>query len=98
MLGIDRSEKAITQARAASAAEIAAGCLSFRAVAIEDFELARGEEPYDIAFAVRVGALDGRHPEIEQAAMRRIAIALRKGGRLFLDGGSPLREVRVGAI
>lgn len=98
MLGIDRSEKAIAQALAASAAEVAAGGLSFRAVAIEDFELAQGEEPYDIAFAVRVGALDGRHPEIKQAAMGRIASALRKGGRLFLDGGSPLREVRVGAV
>ncbi|HEX7887813.1 MAG TPA: methyltransferase domain-containing protein [Ramlibacter sp.] len=97
VLGIDRSEKAITQALAGSAAEIAAGSLSFRLVAVEDLELAPGEEPYDIAFAVRVGALDGRHPEIEQAAMVRIASALRKGGRLFLDGGSPLREVRVGA-
>lgn len=61
------------------------------------FELEAGEDPYDIAFAVRVGALDGRHPKLEQAAMLRIENALRKGGRLFLDGGSPLREVRLGA-
>ena len=98
MLGIDRSEKAIAQAVAASAAEVAAGDLGFRAVAIENFDLGQGEEPYDIAFAVRVGALDGRHREIEQAAMSRIASALRMGGRLFLDGGCPLREVRVGTV
>lgn len=97
VLGIDRSQKAITQALSASRAEVAAGRLGFRLAAIEDFQLASGEEPYDLAFAVRVGALDGRHPRLEQAALRRIAAALRKGGRLFLDGGDPLREVRLGA-
>lgn len=97
VLGIDRSQKAITQALSASRAEVAAGRLGFRLAAIEDFQLASGEEPYDLAFAVRVGALDGRHPSLEQAALRRIAAALRKGGRLFLDGGDPLREVRLGA-
>ena len=50
-----------------------------------------GEKPYDIAFAVRVGALDGRHPKLEKQARERIAQALVKGGRLFLDGGNPLR-------
>jgi len=67
--------------------------LSFRQAAVEEFVLQEGEEPYDIAFAVRVGALDGRHPELEKAAFDRIAQALVKGGRLFLDGGDPLREV-----
>lgn len=98
VLGIDRSEKAIAQALAGSEPEMAAGRLGFRVVAVEDFELGSGEEPYDIAFAVRVGALDGRHPEIEEAAMLRVAHALRKGGRLFLDGGNPLREVRLAAL
>jgi SAM-dependent methyltransferase len=98
VLGIDRSEKAIAQARAGSRREIASGRLSFRIASIEGFELQAGEEPYDIAVAVRVGALDGRHPEIQHDAMRRIALALRPGGRLFLDGGNPLREVRVGAV
>ncbi|MCR6496925.1 class I SAM-dependent methyltransferase [Thermomonas sp. S9] len=92
VLGIDRSAKAIAQAVAGSGAEIAAGRLRFRRVAVEDFELQEGEQPYDIAFAVRVGALDGRHPELERAALDRIARALVKGGRLFLDGGDPLRE------
>ena len=93
VLGIDRSAKAIAQARAGSKAEMSAGHLSFRHVAAEDFELATGEGPYDIAFAVRVGVLDGRHPEAGRIARRRIRSALVKGGRLFIDGGNPLREV-----
>lgn len=93
VLGIDRSAKAIAQAIAGSAAEIAAGTLAFRQVAVEAFELREGEPPYDLAFAVRVGALDGRHPASEAAALDRIAQALGRGGRLFLDGGDPLREV-----
>jgi SAM-dependent methyltransferase len=93
ILAIDRSAKAIAQARAASRAETKSGCLSLRQVAAEDFQLEPGEAPYDIAFAVRVGALDGRHPEKGLRAKRRIAAALAPGGRLFLDGGDPLREI-----
>lgn len=95
VLGIDRSGKAIAQARALSAAELASGHLSLRHVAVEDFVLVDGEPPFDLAFAVRVGALDGRHPEAEQRARERIAQALVKGGRLFIDGGHPLREIRL---
>jgi SAM-dependent methyltransferase len=93
VLAIDRSAKAIAQARAASRAEIRSGRLSLRRVAAEDFELEPGEAPYNIAFAVRVGALDGRHPEEGLRAKRRIAAALAPGGRLFIDGGDPLREI-----
>ncbi|WP_437337435.1 class I SAM-dependent methyltransferase [Sorangium sp. So ce394] len=93
VLAIDRSAKAIAQAMAGSAAELASGHLSFRHVAIEEFELEEGEGPYDIAFAVRVGALDGRHPEAGHIARQRIRRALREGGRLYIDGGDPLREV-----
>jgi len=42
---------------------------------------------------VRVGALDGRHPEAGDLALRRIAAATKPGARLFIDGGNPLREV-----
>ena len=97
VLGVDRSAKAIAQAIAGSQAQIAAGTLSFRQVAIEEFVLGAGEPPYDLAFAVRVGVLDGRHPEKQQAALERIRRALRRGGRLFIDGGDPLREVSLGA-
>jgi cyclopropane fatty-acyl-phospholipid synthase-like methyltransferase len=94
VLAIDRSAKAIAQARVAARDEIAAGRLSLRNVAIEDFQLAPGEAPYDIAVAVRVGALDGRHPELEQTALHRIASALTPRGRIFIDGGDPLREIK----
>jgi SAM-dependent methyltransferase len=93
VLAIDRSEKAIAQAMAASRTELASGALSFRRAAIEDFELEPGESPYDLALAVRVGALDGRHPQAGERARRRIAAALTPSGRLFIDGGDPLRQV-----
>ena len=93
VLGIDRSPTAIAQATAAGRAEVAAGLLEFRCTAAEDLVLAPGEAPYDLALALRVGALDGRHPEAGRAALPRIAAALKPGGRLFIDGGDPLREV-----
>ncbi len=96
VLAIDRSRAAIRQAIAGSAAELASGRLEFRCVAIEDFVLANGERPYDLAFAVRVGALDGRHPEAGRIALDRLRQALGKGGRLFVDGGEPLAEVMLG--
>jgi SAM-dependent methyltransferase len=93
VLGIDRSAKAIAQAEAASAVEIASGRLGFRQVAAEDFELLPGEAPFDLALAVRVGALDGRHPAAGRRAKACIAAALSPEGRLFIDGGDPLREL-----
>lgn len=72
VLGIDRSAQAIKQAIQGSEIEIATGRLSFHHAAIEDFELNPGEEKYDLAFAVRVGALDGRHPELEKKAIMQI--------------------------
>jgi cyclopropane fatty-acyl-phospholipid synthase-like methyltransferase len=93
VLAIDRSARTIAQAKAASAAEIKSGRLSFRQVAAEDFELDPGEAPYDLALAVRVGALDGRHPEAGEHVKRRIAAALTPDGRLFIDGGDPLCEI-----
>jgi cyclopropane fatty-acyl-phospholipid synthase-like methyltransferase len=96
VLAIDRSAKAIAQANAASSTEIASGRLCLRQVAAEDLELEPGEAPYDIAVAVRVGAFDGRHPEAGRRARARIAAALTSSGRLFIDGGDPLREVSFG--
>ena len=55
ILAIDRSAKAIQQAIASSRKELATGKLSFRQVAVEEFELQPQEEFYDIAIAVRVG-------------------------------------------
>lgn len=93
VLAIDRSATAIVQARAASAAEIAAGVLAVRHCAVEDFALEPGEARFDLAFAMRVGALDGRHPELERRALQCIGAALTPEGRFFIDGGTPLCEI-----
>lgn len=95
ILAIDRSAKAITQARIAATAEITSGRMSVRQVAAEDFVLQADEEPFDLVFAIRVGALDGRHPQAGEQALKRIGAATRPGARLFIDGGQPLRELTV---
>lgn len=95
ILAIDRSAKAVAQARAGSAAEIASGRMNVRHVAAESFVMEPDDIPFDIVVAVRVGALDGRHPEAGQQAIARIRAALAPGGRVFIDGGQPLRELNV---
>lgn len=91
IVAIDRSAKAIAQALAGSAAELASGRLEFRQSSIEDFELKPGEALFDLAFAMRVGALDGRHPDIEAEAMRRIKAALLEDGLICIDNRPPFR-------
>jgi SAM-dependent methyltransferase len=95
ILATDRSATAIEQARSGCAAESASGRLRLRRVAAEDLELAGGEAPYELVFAVRVGALDGRHPAAGEQALHRIAAVTTVGARLFLDGGDPLRELSI---
>lgn len=85
ILAIDRSHKAIELARAGSFHELESGRLAFRLAAIEQFALEAEEEPFDLAFAMRVGALDGRHPELEARALMRIKAALKPDGLLFID-------------
>lgn len=96
VLAIDRSASAVRQATEGSADEIAKGILAVRQAAVEDFVLGDGEALFDLAFAMRVGALDGRHPELEARALQRIGAALTPTGRLFIDGGSPVREIALG--
>ena len=98
ILAIDRSAKAIAQAQANATAEIASGRMSVRHVAAEDFTLQPDEKSFDIVFAVRVGALDGRHPKAGQQALARIAAVLAPGGRVFIDGGQPLREISIAML
>lgn len=86
ILAIDRSDKAIEQARKSSQKEISAGKLSFQQIAIEDFDIKAGDEKFDLIFAIRVGALDGRHPEKGKLALRNINKALKPDGQLFVDG------------
>ncbi|WP_144281979.1 class I SAM-dependent methyltransferase [Chryseobacterium echinoideorum] len=95
VLAIDRSAKAIRQAIASSTNALESGKLTFRQVAIEDFEMDADEKPFDMAVAIRVGALDGRHPEIEKQALQKIARSLTKSGKLFIDGGNPLKEIHL---
>lgn len=95
ILMIDRSAKSTDLAEKNAAVEIDAGLLSVRQVAVEDFELLPNEEPFDLAFAVRVGALDGRHPEAGRLALQRIADALTPHGQLLIGGGAPLRQLRL---
>lgn len=95
ILAIDRSAKAIQQAIEGSKKEIESGKLSFKKIAIENFDLTENEKPFDIAIAIRLGALDGRHPEIEKKALTKIANALTKEGKLFIDGGNPLKEIKL---
>lgn len=93
VLGIDRSEKAIRQARDGSATLITQGCLGFRKVSASAFKLNPGDAPFDLAVAIRVGALDGRHPDEAAGSLRAIAAALNRKGRLLIDGGDPLQEI-----
>lgn len=93
ILVIDRSAKGIALTERNAATEIGNGLLSTRHTSAEDFTLEPGEEPFDLAFAIRVGALDGRRPQAGTRARHRIAEALRTGASLHIDGGTPLREI-----
>lgn len=90
VLAVDRSAAAVRQGRAG---DDVGGRLRFRRAEAETFALEPGEPRFDLAFAFRVGALDGRHPETGEAARARIRAALKPGARLFIDGGDPLREI-----
>lgn len=96
VLAVDRSAKAIAAVEATAGDLIAAGRLTVRCAAAEDLALEPGEAPYDLAFAVRVGAFDGRHPAAGERALDRLRTLLVPGGRLFVDGGNPLRAIDVG--
>ncbi len=95
VVGIDRSAAAIRQAMRGSEAEIAAGTVEFRHSSIEDFVLDDDEELFDLAFAIRVGALDGRHPASFEQAMGVIRSVVVPGGSLWIDGGDPLRRLEL---
>lgn len=93
VLVLDRSAAGIRRTEEACRAEIDAGVVSTLCAAVEEFELAPGTEPFDLAFACRVGVLDGRHPELHDRALARIGAAVRPGGALYVDLGSPLVAV-----
>lgn len=93
VLVVDRSPRGIALTEATCAAEIADGLVSVHLSAAEDFALAPGTRSFDLAFACRVGALDGRHPSLFDRAVTNIARALSPSAKLFIDTGDPLTEV-----
>lgn len=95
VLAVDRSAKAIAQVRRSCADVIESGLLTARQVPAEDLRLERGEPRYDLAFAIRVGALDGRHPDAGALVLERLRDMLVPGAALYIDGGDPLVEVSV---
>ena len=95
VLAVDRSAKAIALLTELASELISAGRLTPRQVAVEELELETGENRYDLAFAVRVGAFDGRDPTAGSLALARLGRMLVPGGRLFIDGGDPLQEIDV---
>jgi ubiquinone/menaquinone biosynthesis C-methylase UbiE len=95
VLAIDRSDKAIETAKRFAKPEIEKGRLQFVRSAIEDFKLPESEALFDIAIAIRVGVLDGRHPHHQRMALTNIFKSLKATGRLFIDGGDPLKEIDI---
>jgi cyclopropane fatty-acyl-phospholipid synthase-like methyltransferase len=93
VLAIDRSARAIEQATRGCRPEIESGRLRLRQIAIEEFSLTPGEPRFDLVFAMRVGAFDGRHPDAAARALAAVAGAIAPRGRFFVDGGDPLREI-----
>lgn len=85
VVAIDRSPRAIALARAAWP-EGEPGAPSFRVAAAETFAPEPGEARFDLIVAVRVGALDGRHPEAGARAWPRLRAVLAPDGRIFVDG------------
>jgi ubiquinone/menaquinone biosynthesis C-methylase UbiE len=93
VLVLDRSPAGIARTEANCADEVSAGLLSTLEANVEDFVLPANVATFDIAFACRVGALDGRYPRLYEAARACIARALTPTGRLSVDTGNPLREL-----
>lgn len=93
VLVLDRSAKGVDAVRRTCETEIEAGLLSVRTTTVEAAALAPGEQPYDLAFACRVGVLDGRHPAGYAAAVAALRAMLRPGAPILIDTGSPLRRL-----
>ena len=96
VLVLDRSETGIRRTRENCMAEVTSGTLSTICAPVEDFELESGTPLFDLAFACRVGALDGRHPRLYAPALANIRKALIPNGRLYVDTGSPLTAIPLG--
>lgn len=89
VLAVDRSARAIATLEASLAQDpTVAGWIEPVCCSAAALELS-GRPPYDLAFAIRVGALDGRHPAERAASLAAIRAALVPGGPILVgDGGS----------
>lgn len=96
VLVVDRSSVGVARTLQNAAAQVDAGLIGAHCSPIEDFTLDPGQDRFDLAFACRVGALDGRHPQLLEAALSRIRAALTPDGQLFVDTGDPLRRIPLG--
>ena len=90
---MDRSSRATDQLTRTGADLIDPGLLTVCNIAIEDLALAASEARYDLAIALRVGVLDGRHPRLREQALARISRAVVPDGKLLIGGGTPLVEL-----
>ncbi|WP_422115273.1 hypothetical protein [Brachybacterium sp. UNK5269] len=90
---LDRSLSGIERTRVACRAEIEAGLLSTLRAPVENFALPAETPRFDLAFACRVGALDGRHPQLYTSALRNLTAAVVPGGILYIDTGRPLTPI-----
>ena len=93
VLAVDRSTTAIERLVSSSTDLMDSGRLRARVARADELTLEPDEKPYHLAFAVRVGVLDGRHPAHRDLALQRISAMLLPSGRLFIDGGDPLTEL-----
>jgi cyclopropane fatty-acyl-phospholipid synthase-like methyltransferase len=95
VLVVDRSPAGIAATERACRVEIAAGVLSVLCTSVESLELPSQTPPFDLAFACRVGVLDGRHPREYERALARLRAALVPPASLYLDTGDPLTRIDV---
>jgi SAM-dependent methyltransferase len=93
VLVVDRSPRGVEAVRRTARAEIEAGLLGVRIASAEDVALEPGEAAYDLAFACRVGVLDGRHPAGHERAVTSLRAMLVPGGPILVDTGDPLRRL-----
>lgn len=93
VLVLDRSLAGIERTKAACRVEIEAGLVSTLCAPVENFALPAAIPPFDLAFACRVGVLDGRHPQLFTPAVRNLTAAVVPGGVLCIDTGDPLTVI-----
>ncbi len=93
VLVVDRSVTGIAATERACRDQIDAGLMSVLCASVESFTLPPGCPPFDLAFACRVGVLDGRHPREYEQAIARVSAALVPGASLYVDTGDPLTRI-----